>query len=69
MIIDTERNSEPKNRSMSSRIFAALIVSISMLSATGRNGDGIARIQGFVIFVKNGRIGQDVKAKVTTRSG
>jgi Domain of Unknown Function (DUF1259) len=32
MIIDTERNSEPKNRSMSSRTFAALIVSISMLS-------------------------------------
>jgi predicted RNA-binding protein with TRAM domain len=31
-----------------------------------RRGDGIARIRGFVIFVKGGRIGQDVKAKVTS---
>jgi hypothetical protein len=33
MVINTERNSEVKRRSMSSRTFAALIVSISMLSA------------------------------------
>ena len=33
MIINIERNSEPKKRSMSSRTFAALIVSVSMLSA------------------------------------
>ena len=30
-----------------------------------RKGDGIARIQGFVIFVKNGQVGQNVKVKVT----
>ena len=29
-----------------------------------RQGDGIARVQGFVIFVKNGKIGQRVKVKV-----
>jgi predicted RNA-binding protein with TRAM domain len=29
-----------------------------------RKGDGIARIQGFVIFVKNGKAGQKVKVKV-----
>ena len=29
-------------------------------------GDGIARIQGFVIFVKNGKVGDKVKAKVTS---
>ena len=34
MIINTERNLGPKNRLMSSRTFVALIVSISMLSAT-----------------------------------
>jgi len=28
-------------------------------------GDGVARIQGFVVFVKNGKIGQNVKVKVT----
>jgi len=30
-----------------------------------RQGDGIARVQGFVIFVKNGKAGQRVKVKVT----
>jgi predicted RNA-binding protein with TRAM domain len=33
---------------------------------TSRRGDGVARIQGFVIFVKNGRAGQKVKAKITS---
>ena len=32
---------------------------------TSRKGDGIARIQGFVIFVKNGRTGQNAKVKIT----
>ena len=34
------------------------------ITETSRRGDGIARIQGFVIFVKNGRTGQNVKAKI-----
>jgi predicted RNA-binding protein with TRAM domain len=29
-------------------------------------GDGIARIQGFVIFVKNGKVGDNVKVKITS---
>jgi predicted RNA-binding protein with TRAM domain len=29
-----------------------------------RQGDGIARVQGFVIFVKNGKVGQKVKIHV-----
>jgi predicted RNA-binding protein with TRAM domain len=36
------------------------------ITETSRKGDGIASIQGFVIFVKDGRVGQDVKAKVTS---
>jgi predicted RNA-binding protein with TRAM domain len=36
------------------------------ITETSKKGDGIARIQGFVIFVKDGRVGQDVKAKVTS---
>jgi predicted RNA-binding protein with TRAM domain len=35
------------------------------ITDTSRQGDGIARVQGFVIFVKNARIGQKVKAKIT----
>jgi predicted RNA-binding protein with TRAM domain len=34
------------------------------ITETSRRGDGIARIQGFVIFVKNGQVGQNVKAKI-----
>lgn len=30
-----------------------------------RKGDGIARVQGFVVFVKNGKVGQRVKVRVT----
>jgi predicted RNA-binding protein with TRAM domain len=30
-----------------------------------RKGDGIARVQGFVVFVKNGKVGQRAKARVT----
>ena len=37
-------------------------VSITEIS---RKGDGITRIDGFVIFVKGGQIGQNAKIKVT----
>src|SRR5213078_4628264 len=29
-----------------------------------RQGDGIARVQGFVVFVKNAKVGQKVKVRV-----
>jgi predicted RNA-binding protein with TRAM domain len=29
-----------------------------------KQGDGVARIQGFVVFVKNGKAGQKVKIKI-----
>lgn len=35
------------------------------ISETSRKGDGIARIQGFVIFVVGGRVGQKVKIRIT----
>jgi predicted RNA-binding protein with TRAM domain len=30
------------------------------------SGDGVARIQGFVIFVKNGKVGDKARVKVTS---
>lgn len=30
-----------------------------------RQGDGIARVQGFVIFVKNAKVGQKARVRVT----
>ena len=35
------------------------------ITETSRQGDGIARVQGFVIFVKNAKTGQKVRAKIT----
>src|SRR5690349_6927279 len=41
-------------------------VSITEIS---RKGDGIARVEGFVIFVKNGKVGQNAKIKITQVGG
>ena len=41
-------------------------VSITEIS---RKGDGIARVEGFVIFVKNGKVGQNAKVKITQVGG
>ena|SRR5919197_687455 len=30
-----------------------------------RKGDGVARVQGFIIFVKGGRVGQKTRVRVT----
>ncbi|MCP8308553.1 MAG: TRAM domain-containing protein [archaeon] len=35
------------------------------ISEVSRRGDGIARIQGFVIFVSGARAGQHIKIRVT----
>jgi predicted RNA-binding protein with TRAM domain len=35
------------------------------ITETSRQGDGIAKVQGFVIFVKNAKVGQSVKIKIT----
>ena len=32
----------------------------------GRDGDGIARIEGFVVFVTGAKLGDEVKVKITT---
>ena len=34
------------------------------ITEISRKGDGIARIQGFVIFVKDGKVGQNAKIRV-----
>ena len=34
------------------------------ITEISRQGNGIARVQGFVIFVKNGKVKQNVKVKV-----
>ena len=35
------------------------------ITEISRQGDGIARVQGFVIFVQNGKVGSNIKVKVT----
>jgi predicted RNA-binding protein with TRAM domain len=34
------------------------------ITERGGRGDGIARIEGFVVFVKGGKAGQNVKVKI-----
>jgi predicted RNA-binding protein with TRAM domain len=36
------------------------------ITERGSRGDGIARIQGFVIFIKGGKGGQNVKVRITS---
>lgn len=31
----------------------------------GRDGDGIARIEGFVVFVSGAKVGEEVKIRIT----
>jgi predicted RNA-binding protein with TRAM domain len=35
------------------------------ITEISRKGDGIARIQGFVIFVKDGKVGQSAKIRIS----
>ena len=34
------------------------------ITEISRQGDGVARVQGFVMFVKNGKVSQNVKVQV-----
>jgi predicted RNA-binding protein with TRAM domain len=34
------------------------------VTEVSRKGDGVARVQGFVVFVKNGKVGQKAKVKI-----
>lgn len=36
------------------------------VTEVSQKGDGIARIQGFVIFVKGGKTGENVKVRITS---
>ncbi|HEU5487555.1 MAG TPA: TRAM domain-containing protein [Candidatus Nitrosotalea sp.] len=39
------------------------------MTEISRKGDGIARVEGFVIFVKGGQVGQNAKIKITQVGG
>lgn len=36
------------------------------IEGVGSKGDGIAKMQGFIIFVPSGKVGDHVKVRVTT---
>jgi predicted RNA-binding protein with TRAM domain len=39
------------------------------VTEVSQKGDGVARIQGFVIFVKGGKVGDKVKVRITSVGG
>ena len=45
-------------------IFAYTIVLKTTTISNRRIGDGIARVQGFAVFVKNAKVGQKVRIRV-----
>jgi predicted RNA-binding protein with TRAM domain len=60
-----------KNRSLNSRGFLSQepVVEVGKeyeveITEMSRQGEGIARVQGFIVFVKNGKTGQKVKVKI-----
>ena len=52
-----ERNSAPVNEGEEYDV---------KIEDLGRSGDGIARIEGFVIFVAGGKVGDEVKVRINT---
>jgi predicted RNA-binding protein with TRAM domain len=64
----SNRNSSPRRTSS----FARPVVQTGQeytvdITDTGRAGDGIARIKGFVIFVRNGKVGdKNIKVKINS---
>ena len=60
-----------KNRSLNTRGFLSQepVVEVDKeyeveITEMSRQGEGIARVQGFIVFVKNGKTGQKAKVKV-----
>lgn len=43
---------------------AGKIYEVDITEISGK-GDGIARVQGFIVFIENGKIGNKIKVKVT----
>ena len=35
------------------------------ITEISRKGDGIARVQGFIVFIENGKVGNKIRVKVT----
>ena len=40
------------------------IYEVDITEITGK-GDGIARVQGFIVFIENGKVGNKIRVKVT----
>jgi predicted RNA-binding protein with TRAM domain len=40
------------------------IYEVKITEITGK-GDGIARVQGFIVFIENGKVGNKIQVKVT----
>jgi predicted RNA-binding protein with TRAM domain len=63
VLMGYEQKSKTGNFSKSIEVGKEYTVNITSID---KKGDGIARIQRFVIFVKNGKVGQNIKIKITS---
>ena len=59
-------NSNNRNSSFAKPVEAGKEYNVK-ITEISRRGDGIAKVQGFVVFVKNGKIGEEnVKIKINS---
>jgi predicted RNA-binding protein with TRAM domain len=66
MSYGTQRGGAGDNRNFGSKPVEVGKEYDVQVTETSYKGDGVARVQGFVIFVKNGRTGENVKVKVNS---
>jgi predicted RNA-binding protein with TRAM domain len=66
MSYGTQRRGPGDNRNFGSKPVEVGKEYDVQVTETSYKGDGVARVQGFVIFVKNGRTGENVKVKVNS---
>jgi predicted RNA-binding protein with TRAM domain len=66
MSYGTQRRGTGDNRNFGSKPVEVGKEYDVQVTETSYKGDGVARVQGFVIFVKNGKTGENVKVKVNS---
>ena len=62
---DSDATTKIKRRSERTKpVEVGKIYEVDINEITGK-GDGIARVQGFIVFIENGKMGNNIRVKVT----
>lgn len=62
---DSDATRKIKSRSERTKpVEVGKVYEVDINEITGK-GDGIARVQGFIVFIENGKMGNNIRVKVT----